>query len=232
MLGCNCHLLFMRPDVFLWQRTIEMIMQMEIFSAAHRYDAIFMSQSLFCFFAAINESSCSRQRACLRSTIKWIIIHLQSQCAKTPRQWQWMSQTLNGMFSDSSQHWSLRHTKKSLSLLQKRVKSWCFWWHAICRHQKTVIFSYSHADFHIVMLIDILESCGLLLDYCDVFICCLESHSDGTHSLQRIQLWASDIMLSFSKSFQMKKQTHLGVRFQQTFIYWNTFFKQWVHKYV
>ncbi len=24
------------------------------------------------------------------------------------------------------------------------------------------------------------------VDYCDVFICCLDSHSDGTHSLQRI----------------------------------------------
>ncbi len=36
------------------------------------------------------------------------------------------------------------------------------------------------------MLIDGLEWCGLLVDYCDVFISCLDSHSDGTHSLQRI----------------------------------------------
>ncbi len=36
------------------------------------------------------------------------------------------------------------------------------------------------------MVIDGLESCGLLVDYCDVFISCLDSHSDGTHSLQRI----------------------------------------------
>ncbi len=28
-----------------------------------------------------------------------------------------------------------------------------------------------------------LESCGLLVDYCDVFISCLDSHSDGTHAL-------------------------------------------------
>ncbi len=34
------------------------------------------------------------------------------------------------------------------------------------------------------MLIDGLEWCGLLVDYCDVFISCLDSHSDGTHSLQ------------------------------------------------
>ncbi len=33
---------------------------------------------------------------------------------------------------------------------------------------------------------DGLESFGLLVDYCDVFISCLDSHSDGTHSLQRI----------------------------------------------
>ncbi len=138
---------------FFVTKDYEMIMQMHIFSAAHRYDAIFMSQSLFCFFAAINESSRSRQRACLRSTIKWIIIHLQSQCAKTPRQWQWMSQTLNGMCSVPSQHWSLRHTKKSPSHFSKKgLKadvSFSLWWHAICRHQKTVIFSYSHGDFHI-----------------------------------------------------------------------------------
>ncbi len=30
---------------------------------------------------------------------------------------------------------------------------------------------------------------------CDVFISCLDSHSDGTHSLQRIHWWASDVML-------------------------------------
>ncbi len=35
-------------------------------------------------------------------------------------------------------------------------------------------------------LIDRLELCVLLVDYCDVFINCLDSHSDGTHSLQRI----------------------------------------------
>ncbi len=59
---------------------------------------------------------------------------------------------------------------------------------------------------------DGLESCGLHVDYCDVFISCLDSHSDGTHSLLRIHWWASDVMLNFSKSVPMKKQTplHLG----------------------
>ncbi len=32
-------------------------------------------------------------------------------------------------------------------------------------------------------LADGLESCGLLMNYCEVFICCLDSDSDGTHSL-------------------------------------------------
>ncbi len=33
------------------------------------------------------------------------------------------------------------------------------------------------------------------VDYCDVFISCLDSHSDGTHSLQWIHWWVSDVML-------------------------------------
>ncbi len=49
------------------------------------------------------------------------------------------------------------------------------------------------------MLTDGLEWCGLLVDYCDVFISCLDSHSDGTHSLQSIHCWASDAMTHFSK---------------------------------
>ncbi len=65
-------------------------------------------------------------------------------------------------------------------------------------------------DMH-KMLFDGLEWCGLP-DYCDVFISCLNYHSDGTHSLQRIHLWVNDVMLNFSKSVPLKKQTppHLG----------------------
>ncbi len=48
-----------------------------------------------------------------------------------------------------------------------------------------------------------------LEDYCDVFISSLDSHSDGTHSLQKICWWASDVMIHFSKSVLMKKQSHL-----------------------
>ncbi len=37
----------------------------------------------------------------------------------------------------------------------------------------------------------------------------LDSHSGGTHWLQRIHWWASHVMLHFSKPVLMKKQTHL-----------------------
>ncbi len=61
------------------------------------------------------------------------------------------------------------------------------------------------------MLIDGLESFGLLVDYCDVFTSCLDSHSDGTHSLQRILWWASDVMLHFSNFVPIKQTNlHLG----------------------
>ncbi len=47
------------------------------------------------------------------------------------------------------------------------------------------------------------------VDYCNVFISCLDSHSDGSHSLQMIHWRARDVMLNFSKSVRTKKQTHL-----------------------
>ncbi len=59
------------------------------------------------------------------------------------------------------------------------------------------------------MLIDGPELYGLLVNYCDAFISCLDSHSDGTHSLQRIHWGASDEMLNFYKFIQKKQQTHL-----------------------
>ncbi len=61
------------------------------------------------------------------------------------------------------------------------------------------------------MLITGLAWCRLLVEYCDVFISCLDSHSDGTHSLQRTHWWASDVMLHFSKSILMNKQSSLSL---------------------
>ncbi len=57
------------------------------------------------------------------------------------------------------------------------------------------IVSNKQKAFHVtIKMLTGLESCGLPVDYCDVLISCLNSHSDGTHSLQRIHWWASDVM--------------------------------------
>ncbi len=73
----------------------------------------------------------------------------------------------------------------------------CLWQTCSSSHHKT--------------LIDELEWCGLLVDYCDVFISCLDSHSDGTHSLQRIHWWASDCNDAFLQICSMKKKTHIQI---------------------
>ncbi len=55
-----------------------------------------------------------------------------------------------------------------------------------------------------------------------VWITCLDSHSDGTHSLQSIHCWASGAMLHFSKSDDETHLYHLWSEgkhiFQQMFI--------------
>ncbi len=58
-------------------------------------------------------------------------------------------------------------------------------------------FIYKHAVWLHTMLIGGLDGCGLLVDCCGVFIICLDSHSDGTHSLQRIHWWTSDAKYLF-----------------------------------
>ncbi len=49
-----------------------------------------------------------------------------------------------------------------------------------------ICFLQTHSFSLNKILIDGLELCELLVEYCDVFIRCLDSLSDGTHSLQRI----------------------------------------------
>ncbi len=61
-----------------------------------------------------------------------------------------------------------------------------------------ICFLQTHSFCLLQMLSDGLEWCGSLA--CDVFISCLDSHSDGTHSLQSIHWWASDGMLHYPKS--------------------------------
>ncbi len=55
----------------------------------------------------------------------------------------------------------------------------------------TSLFLKTRNFLHHKALTDWLESCRLLVDYYDVFISCLDSHSDGTHSLQRIHWWCN-----------------------------------------
>ncbi len=51
---------------------------------------------------------------------------------------------------------------------------------------KWICFLQTHSLLLHKTFTDGLESRRLLVDYCDVFISCLDSQSDGTHSLQRI----------------------------------------------
>ncbi len=81
--------------------------------------------------------------------------------------------------------------------IQKIKTSWYF------------CFSTSSSLLH-TMLIDGLERCGLLvLLWC--FYQLLDSHSDGTHSLQRIHCWASDGMQRNSSKSLM---VWWGIHFQ------------------
>ncbi len=57
------------------------------------------------------------------------------------------------------------------------------------------------------------------VDDCDVFISCLDSHSDGTHSLQFIFWWASDAMQHFSSSL-IKSEEELDMA-QNVTLYYN-----------
>ncbi len=78
------------------------------------------------------------------------------------------------------------------------------------------------------ILADGLEWCGLVVDYCDVFISCLDSHSDGTHSLQSIHWWASDAMTHFYKSDEETNSSKSSISqrwvifFLANFYFWGT----------
>ncbi len=69
------------------------------------------------------------------------------------------------------------------------------------------------------------------MDYCDVCISCLDSYSDGTHSLQSIHCWASDVTLHFSKSDEETNSSTSWmawgwVHFQQNFFWVNYSFER------
>ncbi len=54
-----------------------------------------------------------------------------------------------------------------------------------------------------------------LYDYCDVFVNCLDFHSDGTHLLQRIHWWASDTkFLKFCSNEETNSSTSCIANFK------------------
>ncbi len=101
---------------------------------------------------------------------------------------------------------------------------------------------YKHAAFHFTR-------CNLLdcicVDYLWIIVMFLSAVRTliltAPIQLQRNHWWASDVMLHFSKSVLMKKQTHLhlrcheGVHFQQMFIFVKTSecsFKSYTHHFL
>ncbi len=96
--------------------------------------------------------------------------------------------------------WCERKTGDALFHWRKHHGLWTFWPEVTFEVKNALMdFFLQTCSFSLYkMLTDGLEWCGLLVDYCDVFISCLDSHSDGTHSLQRIHWWASDVMVNYT----------------------------------
>ncbi len=57
----------------------------------------------------------------------------------------------------------------------------------------------------------------ITVDFCEVFISCLDSHSDGTHSLQSIHWWASDGMIITPELFWWRNKLILDSLRMSTF---------------
>ncbi len=79
---------------------------------------------------------------------------------------------------------------------------------------------YNHAAFYFTR-------CSLMdwshVDYLWVivmFLSAVWTHSDGTHSLQRIHWWARDIMFNFSKSVLMQSSLIFGWTIPLKTVYW------------
>ncbi len=79
------------------------------------------------------------------------------------------------------------------------------------------MFSYKNTAFHFTCLMD---WSGVDYLWIIVMFFIYFTHSDGTHSLQRIHWWATDVMLNISKSVLMKKQTHLHCGFISLIFQW------------
>ncbi len=82
-------------------------------------------------------------------------------------------------------HWNRFGEFSLTSLAHKRIL--CSEWVPSEWEFKLNLFL-KNTDFHFTVRFNWLDLCGLLVGYCDVFINCVDTHSDGTHSLQRIHL--------------------------------------------
>ncbi len=117
--------------------------------------------------------------------------------------------------SHLNQEWNMHKSRSVLSKKTFQNKRWCskqkHWWILMweCYYgfnfdQKWLFndgfVSRKHSAFHFTRHYFMVCS---RVDY----ISAVWTHSDGTHSLQRIHWWASDVKLNFS--VPMKKQTHL-----------------------
>ncbi len=61
---------------------------------------------------------------------------------------------------------------------------------------------------------------GIMRITCDVFISCLGSYFDGTHSLQRIQWWTCSVTINFLKS-QSHEHLTFYIIFHKLYLYFN-----------
>ncbi len=131
----------------------------------------------------------------------------------------------SGLNQERNLHRSSHLQEKTVQNSSKQICGWILMWETTgdgpfhCRKHcygfwpwsKNLVktpkcFLQTHSFSLLKTLTDRLEWCGLLVDYCDVFISCLDSHSDGTHSLQSIHWWTSEWYISPNL---MKKQTPL-----------------------
>ncbi len=110
---------------------------------------------------------------------------------------------------------------RKMSMCEFWCKRWQQWWTFFTRGSVFIDYGFLPrskiklmmplfpTNMQLFIQTDGLES--LLEDCCDASISCLDSHSDGTHSLRRNHWWANVVILNFFKSVpkkRKKKQIH------------------------
>ncbi len=118
----------------------------------------------------------------------------------------------------------------------KQICGWILMWEttgdALFHWRKSYYGLWTHILVKNVLMLDLFQLLsspdvnwwtGVVWITCDVFISCLDSHSDGTHSLQSIHCWDSDAETHFYKpdeetNSSWSRMTWGWAQFQQTFI--------------